>query len=103
MVAEGRSLVSLTGQTFGGRVTLDRSFGALRPDRWMDLMDGLRASPLVPLSDWHLMRNLYSRASGVVHDGGSTPEIALWIWLGVAQAAQLAGPSPRKQPETEGA
>jgi len=83
------------------RILWTRSGSAAPPDRWMDLMDGLRGSPLVPISDWHLMRNLYSRASGVVHDGGATPDIALWIWLGVAQAAQLAGVAPSKQEKPE--
>jgi hypothetical protein len=55
-----------------------------------DLLFELREQPSLPGNDWHLAKNLYSRASAIVHEGGATPQIALWIWLGTIQIAELA-------------
>jgi hypothetical protein len=42
-----------------------------------------------PAPDFHLAKNLYARASGIVHEGGAEADAALWIWLGVVQIAEL--------------
>jgi hypothetical protein len=60
-----------------------------RPRSIGETLDLLRGSPSIPGSDWHLFKNLWSRASAIVHEGGATSEIALWIWLGTAQLSEL--------------
>jgi len=61
-----------------------RSASASFRDLMGDLRDGA-----IPVSDWHLMKNLWSTASGIVHDGGGTPDLALWVWLGCARVAEM--------------
>jgi hypothetical protein len=61
----------------------------------------LRDHPSMPPSDWHMAKNLYSRASAIVHEGGATPQLALWIWLGVMQLAELARPAVVGKPDSK--
>ena len=61
------------------------------PGRFSDAMFDIRSTGVVPEADWHLMKNLYSRASDIVHNGGGTKQAALMIWLGTAEVAELAG------------
>jgi predicted nucleic acid-binding Zn-ribbon protein len=56
------------------------------------LMDELR-NGAIPISEWHLMKNIWSTASGIVHEGGGTPDVALWVWLGCARVAEMCAPS----------
>ena len=58
------------------------------------LLTDLRDHPLLGISDWHLAKNLYARSSAIVHEGGATPDVALWIWLGVLQFAEIAHAEP---------
>jgi hypothetical protein len=60
-----------------------------RPRRMGEALELLRGSPMLPREDWHLIKNLWSRASAIVHEGGATVEGALWIWLGTTQLAEL--------------
>ena len=64
--------------------------GQQPPDRFAETMGDIRDSGVVPAPDWHLMKNLYSRSSDIVHNGGANKESALWIWLGTAEVAELA-------------
>lgn len=62
-----------------------------------DMLYDLRGHPSVPDSDWYQAKNLYARASAVVHASSSTlrtPQLALWIWLGVYQLAELVQTGP---------
>ena len=65
-----------------------------------EMLSSLYGDPSVPSGDWHLMKNLWGRASSVVHEGTTNPRVALWIWLGVLQIAELAIDDA---PGTEGA
>ncbi|MBX3031592.1 MAG: hypothetical protein KF809_15705 [Chloroflexi bacterium] len=67
----------------------DAHQGAGPPRSFYELMADLRGLGAVPDPDWHLMKNLYARASAIVHEGGARPDVALWIWLGTAQVAEL--------------
>ena len=53
------------------------------------MLSDLYDHPSFPAPDFHLAKNLYARASGVVHEGGAEADAALWIWLGVVQIAEL--------------
>lgn len=79
------------------RLLLTQSYGA--PDDAVPMryiLDTLRNDPVMPDSDWHLAKNVWSRASAFVHEGGATPLHALWAWLSVVQLAQLTtGQFPR--------
>jgi len=59
------------------------------PRSFSEVMDGLRGDAAVPVADWHLMKQLWSRSSAVVHDRGADREIALWVWLGTREVAEL--------------
>ena len=42
------------------------------------------------MTDWHLGKNLYARASAIIHgDGASRPDLALWMYFGAAQFCEL--------------
>jgi hypothetical protein len=61
------------------------------PSQFHATMADIRESGVVPPPDWHLMKNLYSRSSDIVHNGGGNRQAALWIWLGTAEVAELVG------------
>lgn len=85
-----RALEEIIGQLFTR--ALGRSPHGLRV---ADMMSDLRGHPAIPDSDWHQAKNLYARSSAVVHDRGGTARLALWIWLGTYQLAELLGaPAP---------
>lgn len=59
------------------------------PPSFTLVLDDLHRDPVFPMTDWHLSKQLWTRASGYVHQGGAKPEAALWIWLGTQQIAEL--------------
>jgi len=69
------------------------SFGNDGPRPFHELAAELRGNALLPDGDWHLMKNLWSRASGAIHEGKADSSSALWIWLGTAQFAELVRPN----------
>lgn len=70
-----------------------QAFGRPTPDRGTAaVLADLRGHASVPDADWHQAKNLYARASAVVHDGGASAQLALWIWLGTQQLAELTEP-----------
>lgn len=84
-VAECRRVIERSARSLWSRA----GNAGTAPNRFGDVMAGLRGAAIIPDPDWHLIKNLYARASGVVHEGGATPDIALWIWLGTLQVAEL--------------
>ena len=57
-----------------------------------DMLEDLRGHRLMPMPDWHLAKNLYGRASAIVHDGTKRPDLALWIFFGAVQICELVQP-----------
>ena len=58
--------------------------------RVTDLLAELRGHPLLPDPDWHLVKNLYSRASAIIHDEvRGRADLALWIFFGAVQFCEL--------------
>jgi hypothetical protein len=58
--------------------------------RVSDLLEELRGHPLLPAGDWHLGKNLYGRASAIIHGAGSSrADLALWVYFGVVQFCEL--------------
>lgn len=93
IVDSRRALETFVALTWGRAFGLKPS-GIRRPTSV--LLAELRGNPQLPESDWHLAKNLYGRSSGVIHEGGATPQLAMWVWLGMVQLADSAGPAPRK-------
>ena len=59
------------------------------PQNIGDVMGDLYGDAAIPTADWHLMKQLFGRASAIVHEGGASQEMALWIWLGTRGVAEL--------------
>ncbi len=54
-----------------------------------DMLHALRGHRVMPDADWHLAKNLYGRASAIVHDGTDRADLALWIFFGAVQVCEL--------------
>lgn len=63
--------------------------GGIGTPKMNDMLEQLRGHRLMPNSDWHLVKNLYSRASAIVHDGTKRADLALWIFFGAVQICEL--------------
>lgn len=63
--------------------------GGIGTPKVADMLSDLHGHRLVPISDWHLAKNIYSRASAIVHDGTKRPDQALWIFFGALQICEL--------------
>ncbi len=59
------------------------------PHGFTQTLSELYGDAAIPTPDWHLMKQLFARASAVVHEGGADQEMALWIWLGTREIAEL--------------
>lgn len=57
-----------------------------------DMLHDLRGHRLMPDQDWHLAKNIYGRASAIVHDGTNRADLALWIFFGSVQICELVQP-----------
>ena len=62
------------------------------PEKVADMLAELRGHRLMPDPDWHLAKNLYGRASAIVHEGTDRPDLALWIFFGTVQICELVQP-----------
>jgi len=72
--------------------------GGIGSPKVSDMLYDLRGHRLMPDSDWHLAKNIYGRASGIVHDGTNRADLALWIFFGAVQICELV--QPEANPES---
>lgn len=74
-----------------GRIWRQATGGVGTP-KVADMLNDLRGHRLMPDPDWHLAKNIYGRASGIVHDGTNRADLALWIFFGSVQICELVQP-----------